>query len=164
MTRKILSLFLFSALLLALPQFNDHASAALFGRGNGEKFVEKLSKELTLTKEQKDAFLKSVKMSGEEEKKIREKNEAIMQKMDSEMQKDSPDAGLIAKLIDEMDRNMTQVKILRMKGILELRKSLNTEQAKKFKEFEKKRTENMKKMQKKRADKSRACRPHPMPY
>lgn len=105
------------------------------GQGGEKKFVERMSKALGLTNEQKDKLAAQFKSAGDRTKPLMEKNRELMKKVEAEMQKDSPNASAVKGLIEEIGRNETQVQIIRTSAILDFKRSLTPEQKKKFKDI-----------------------------
>ncbi|MCX5725640.1 MAG: Spy/CpxP family protein refolding chaperone [Candidatus Saganbacteria bacterium] len=112
-----------------------------FTEGLTGKLAEKMTKDLALTEKQKNAFLTGIKATEEEAKEIRKKNKVLFEKIDIEIQKDTPDISAVNKYLKEIGQNKTQVQIKRMDNILQFTQTLTPEQRAKFKELQKQRKE-----------------------
>jgi len=99
-----------------------------------EKMVEKMGKDLAMTAQQKDQMLAGMKKVEEQSKQLRGKDKEMFAKIDSELLKDVPDRNLIVDCIKQVNQNMTQVQIMRMDEMLNMRKMLTPEQRTKMKE------------------------------
>jgi len=98
-----------------------------------EKMVERMTKELNLTKEQKEKFTADTKEIEKTAKEIRTKDRELMDKIQKELLKDSPDMKIIRSLMETINQNMTEIQFKRISHLVEFRKTLTPEQREKFK-------------------------------
>ncbi|HTY13930.1 MAG TPA: periplasmic heavy metal sensor [Candidatus Omnitrophota bacterium] len=97
-----------------------------------QKFVERIAKDLGLTKEQQDKLLADAKKTEEETDQLRAKNKDLFDKVEKELLKDSPDRDLLHGYLQQIGQNETQMQIKRMDRMVDLRKTLTPEQKAKF--------------------------------
>jgi Spy/CpxP family protein refolding chaperone len=126
--------WIFLALFLVLA-FSSTALA--FGQPMGrrdmpEKRIGKLVKELGLTDQQKDNFLAQTKQVEEAAKASFAANKELFGKIQSELQKDSPDSQAIHNHILQINKNRAEIEFKRMEQIIQLRWELTPEQKTKF--------------------------------
>jgi len=111
------------------------------GRGFGsqrpgqQKITDRMAKTLDLTDKQKSDFLNRAKKTEEETKGLLAKNKGLMEKMQAELAKDSPDRNAIHNYVQEIGKNRTEMQFKRLDHMLAFRKQLTPEQQKKFKEM-----------------------------
>ncbi|MFH0887241.1 MAG: periplasmic heavy metal sensor [bacterium] len=140
MNRKFLIIVIITTILL----WGCSSSQAFFGgppdkegasdkAPRGEKMVERLAKELNLTKVQKDKFLSVTTEIEKTAKEIRAKDRELMDKIEKELLKDNPDMKVIRSLMQTINQNMTEIQFSRLSHLVEFRKELTTEQREKFK-------------------------------
>jgi Spy/CpxP family protein refolding chaperone len=108
------------------------------GQGGDKKFVERLTKDLGLTKDQKDKLVAQFKKVDEEVKPIMDRNRDLMQKMEQEIQKDSPSISQLSGYLEKIGGNSIQIQIKRITAVVEFKKDLTPEQKDKFNKIMKK--------------------------
>ena len=125
------------------------------GRGHGEgpepgkgpeKFIERIGKDLELTKQQQDKLLTEAKQGEKEAGQIRSKNKDLFDKIEKELLKDSPDRDLLHNYIQQISQNNAQMEMKRMDQMIDLRKELTPAQKAKLEKIMKDRKEKEKKM------------------
>jgi Spy/CpxP family protein refolding chaperone len=119
----------------ALPRFGEK-------RPEPGKMVERMAKDIGLTKEQKDKFIEGAKKIEEIAKASREKDREIMDKIEAEMVKDSPDTRMIHSYLLQISQNRTEIQFKRLEQMIELRKGLTPEQKTKLEQLMKKKPEH----------------------
>jgi len=97
-----------------------------------EKMIEKMAKDLALSDQQKKDFMADASRVEENAKAVREKNKQLFDKVQAEVSLDNPDMKKVASYIQEISKNDSEVHLMRIERIVELRKSLAPEQKKKF--------------------------------
>lgn len=97
-----------------------------------EKMIEKMAKDLELTDQQKEKFIADANRVEENAKAVRETNKLLFDKVQAEVSSDNPDMKKVASYIQEISKNDSQVHLMRIERIVELRKSLSPEQKAKF--------------------------------
>ena len=100
-----------------------------------EKFIERMAKDLGLSKEQTDKLTAGAKQVEEQAKEMRAKNKELFGQIEKELMKDSPDSKTIYGYMQEIGQNNTQIQFKRMEQIILLRKELNPEQKAKLEKF-----------------------------
>jgi len=129
-------MMLLTLMVLVLISVAALAEAPRWGRRpSPEKMIEKMSKELGLTKEQQDKYLDEAKKIEKEAEESNAKNKEIFDKIEQELLKDSPDKQAIRGYMDQISQNRTGIQFKRMEQMIELKKELTAEQRKKFEEF-----------------------------
>ena len=109
----------------AMPRFGDR-------RPEPGKMVERMAKDLGLTKEQKEKFIAEARQIEEGNKQSRQKDREIMNKIEEEMVKESPDTKMIHSYLQEIGRNRTEIQFKRLEQMIKLRKELTPEQREKL--------------------------------
>jgi len=97
--------------------------------------LERLTKELSLTPDQKAKFLENSKEIEKQAIEIEYSNFSLRDKMENELAKDVPDSKLIYKYMEQLEQNFLKMRFARINNIIELKKMLTPEQQKKFKEL-----------------------------
>ena len=123
---------LFAVLILALLC----SAAVAFDRPNKrpmfppphEKMMERMAKDLGLTKEQKAKYTAMAKQLEEESTAMRSKNKEFFDKIGSELAKDSPNRDLLFGYMQQISKNEDQMRLKRMDQMIQLRKELTPEQ------------------------------------
>lgn len=99
------------------------------------KLVERIARRLNLTAEQKEKFTAQSKKLQKDIAANRDKIKDFSAKLRAEMQKDTPDKNIIHRLIRDLDQTRTEMQIVRIDSLLDLRKILTPEQKEKFKKL-----------------------------
>jgi len=105
------------------------------GRPQSKKMMEKLAKELSLTKEQQISFIAQEKQIQEKDQQIRLENAKIMDKIQQEIKKDQPDMKVIKKYVEQISQDQGQIHLRRIENIIQFRQQLTIDQKKKFDEL-----------------------------
>jgi Spy/CpxP family protein refolding chaperone len=143
MKRMCLMVVVLVVSVIFVFSMGSFAMAGPAGHMHKDKFVERLSKDLKLTPEQKTILTDNFSKTEAVVSGIQKKNKKLMDDMDNEIQKDNADSSKITMLINQLGQNDTQIKIVRANSIMEFKKTLTPEQKKLFKErFNKKRWPN----------------------
>jgi len=103
------------------------------------KMIERFSKDLDLTQNQKDEFASNSEEIEKASKDIHDKNRQLMEKVRAEIAKDNPDEKFIGEAVQTINQNNAQLQMKRLQNIIQFRKSLTPEQKKKFEDAMKKR-------------------------
>ena len=93
-----------------------------------EKMIERITKDLGLTKEQKYKYSNMAKQLEEESKAMRSRNREFFDKIGQELAKDSPNRDLLYKYMQQISKNEDQMRLKRMDQMIRLRKELTPEQ------------------------------------
>lgn len=104
-----------------------------------EKMIEKLAKEVELTKEQQAKMLADLKKVEADGQKIREQNRAYFETIKKELVKDNPDSAIIHDSIRKINDNEVKTQIMRIDQLIELRQQLTPQQRQRLDELMSKR-------------------------
>jgi len=135
--------FLVSTLIASCP-LPSCAMGGPMGHDGGKKMVERLAKDLALTKEQKEKLVKMTAETDKQTNALEAKNGGLFDKMQAEIEKDKPDTAVISKLLNEIGKNRTEAEIKRLNTLIEFKKCLTPEQVNRFKEIRKRQEKHFK--------------------
>jgi Spy/CpxP family protein refolding chaperone len=128
MSNKFLSLFqiLIVFSLVTYPAFAMEPFRG--GRPSPEMMIDRMARDIGLSKQQKESFLAGAKKIEEVAYKLMEKDRTTFGKIERELLKDSPDKKAIYNYMFQINQNRTQTEFKRMEQMIELRKKLTPEQ------------------------------------
>jgi Spy/CpxP family protein refolding chaperone len=132
---------LFSGLVAAVLVMSFVSGALAFGKmapgqradKGGQGFMkDKIAKEIGLTQQQKEAFLKKEQQLEKEILGLRQDNQKMRLWMRQELKKDSPDKGAVNRTIEKIGGNNTNIQKKRTEYIIWMRNQLTPEQREKL--------------------------------